>query len=124
LRAAAELILNDDVDGAEEGLAGRNSAFHLLGRAVVMFIRATLGFEQDVMRQGLQHFRPVFAAATHILQRRIDSTKPKTKHTKTNSAPKTMRSHQTFITQRSMHLVPSSFSSRQWRSSWVLLSAY
>jgi hypothetical protein len=25
---AAELILNDDVDGAEEGLNGRNSAFH------------------------------------------------------------------------------------------------
>ncbi|KAL4905872.1 hypothetical protein BDW74DRAFT_152195 [Aspergillus multicolor] len=49
---AAELILNDDVDGAEEGLAGRDSAFHLLGRAVVMFIRATLGFEQDVMRQA------------------------------------------------------------------------
>ncbi|KAL4809633.1 hypothetical protein BDV18DRAFT_132488 [Aspergillus unguis] len=49
---AAELILNDDVDGAEEGLAGRNSAFHLLGRSVIMFIRATLGFEQDVMRQA------------------------------------------------------------------------
>jgi hypothetical protein len=25
---AAEHILNDDVDGAEEGLNGRNSAFH------------------------------------------------------------------------------------------------
>ncbi|KAL4950602.1 hypothetical protein BDW69DRAFT_54157 [Aspergillus filifer] len=49
---AAELILNDDVDGAEEGLTGRDSSFHLIGRAVVMFIRATLGFEQDVMRQA------------------------------------------------------------------------
>ncbi|KAL2872070.1 TTC39/IML2 family protein [Aspergillus lucknowensis] len=48
----AELILNDDVDGAEEGLSGRNSAFHMLGKAVVMFIRATLGFEQDIMRQA------------------------------------------------------------------------
>ncbi|KAL4782978.1 hypothetical protein BJX76DRAFT_358408 [Aspergillus varians] len=49
---AAELILNDDVEGAEEGLSERNSAFHLLGRAVVMFIKATLGFEQDIMRQA------------------------------------------------------------------------
>ncbi|KAL5341830.1 hypothetical protein BJX70DRAFT_358054 [Aspergillus crustosus] len=52
--AAAELILNDDVDGAEAGLSGRNSSFHLLGRAVVMFIRATLGFEQDIMRQAAE----------------------------------------------------------------------
>ncbi|KAL3480241.1 hypothetical protein BJX99DRAFT_37173 [Aspergillus californicus] len=49
---AAELILNDDVDGAEEGLSGRNSSFHLLAKAVVMFIKATLGFEQDIMRQA------------------------------------------------------------------------
>ncbi|KAL4879534.1 hypothetical protein BJY04DRAFT_193684 [Aspergillus karnatakaensis] len=51
---AAELILNDDVDGAEAGLSGRNSSFHLLGRAVVMFIKATLGFEQDIMRQAAE----------------------------------------------------------------------
>ncbi|KKK23883.1 outer membrane protein [Aspergillus ochraceoroseus] len=49
---AAELILNDDVDGAENGLSGRISAFHLLGRGVVAFIRATLGFEQEIMRQA------------------------------------------------------------------------
>ncbi|KAL2836007.1 hypothetical protein BJY01DRAFT_222664 [Aspergillus pseudoustus] len=51
---AAELILNDDVDGAEEGLSGGHSAFHQLGKAVVMFIRATLGFEQDIMRQAAE----------------------------------------------------------------------
>ncbi|RJE24885.1 hypothetical protein PHISCL_02782 [Aspergillus sclerotialis] len=47
---AATLILNENVDGAEEGLAKGSSSFHNLGKGVVAFIRATLGFEQDVMR--------------------------------------------------------------------------
>lgn len=38
LSTAAELILNDDVDGAEEGLSGRNSSFHLV-RSDFLFIR-------------------------------------------------------------------------------------
>ncbi|KAH8425868.1 TTC39/IML2 family protein [Aspergillus melleus] len=49
---AATLILNDDVDGAEDGLSEGVSSFHNLGRGVVAFIRATLGFEQEVMRQA------------------------------------------------------------------------
>ncbi|KAA8652109.1 hypothetical protein EYZ11_009482 [Aspergillus tanneri] len=49
---AATLILNDDVDGAEDGLSEGTSSFHNLGRGVVAFIRATLGFELEVMRQA------------------------------------------------------------------------
>ncbi|KAJ5951102.1 Outer membrane protein IML2 mitochondrial/Tetratricopeptide repeat protein 39 [Penicillium vulpinum] len=49
---AATLILNDDVDGAEAGLSTGTSSFHDLGRGVVAFVRATLGFEQEVMRQA------------------------------------------------------------------------
>ena len=49
---AATLIMDDDVDGAEEGLKKGNSPFHKLGKGVVAFVRATLGFEQDIMRQG------------------------------------------------------------------------
>ncbi|PLN81507.1 mitochondrial outer membrane protein iml2 [Aspergillus taichungensis] len=49
---AATLILNDDVDGAESGLSEGISSFHHLGRGVVAFIRATLGFEQEIMRQA------------------------------------------------------------------------
>ncbi|KAI9928787.1 hypothetical protein ASPWEDRAFT_36570 [Aspergillus wentii DTO 134E9] len=49
---AATLILNDDVDGAENGLTQGSSSFHNLGKGVVAFIRATLGFEQDIMRQA------------------------------------------------------------------------
>ncbi|KAJ5827360.1 Outer membrane protein IML2 mitochondrial/Tetratricopeptide repeat protein 39 [Penicillium robsamsonii] len=49
---AATLILNDDVDGAEAGLSGGTSSFHNLGKGVVAFVRATLGFEQEIMRQA------------------------------------------------------------------------
>lgn len=41
LSTAAELILNDDVDGAEEGLSGRNSAFHLVRRAFPCYLVPT-----------------------------------------------------------------------------------
>ncbi|KAJ6006269.1 Outer membrane protein IML2 mitochondrial/Tetratricopeptide repeat protein 39 [Penicillium sp. IBT 35674x] len=49
---AATFILNDDVDTAEDGLAKGDSTFHQLGKGMVAFVRATLGFEQDVMRQA------------------------------------------------------------------------
>ncbi|KAJ5244059.1 hypothetical protein N7489_004155 [Penicillium chrysogenum] len=49
---AATLILNDDVDGAENGLSTGTSSFHNLGKGVVAFVRATLGFEQEIMRQA------------------------------------------------------------------------
>ncbi|KAJ5687971.1 hypothetical protein N7536_010590 [Penicillium majusculum] len=47
---AATRILNDDVDGAESGLSTGTSSFHNLGKGVVAFVRATLGFEQEIMR--------------------------------------------------------------------------
>ncbi|KAJ6131236.1 Outer membrane protein IML2 mitochondrial/Tetratricopeptide repeat protein 39 [Penicillium sp. IBT 18751x] len=52
LKDSATLILNDDVDGAENGLAKGTSTFHNLGKGVVAFVRATLGFEQEIMRQA------------------------------------------------------------------------
>ncbi|KAJ5246896.1 hypothetical protein N7468_001879 [Penicillium chermesinum] len=59
----ATFILNDDVESAENELAKGNSTFHNvgvtfpggrddLGKGVVAFVRATLGFEQDIMRQA------------------------------------------------------------------------
>ena len=50
--AGAVLIMNDDVDAAEEELSKGTSSFHKLGRGVVTFIKATLGFEQDIMREA------------------------------------------------------------------------
>ncbi|KAL4868371.1 hypothetical protein BDV12DRAFT_169898 [Aspergillus spectabilis] len=76
--AAAELILNDDVDGAEAGLSGRNSSFHLLGRAVVMFIRATLGFEQDIMRQAAKRLNEAENKAYSDQQRAKSSAQSQT----------------------------------------------
>ncbi|OJD26773.1 hypothetical protein ACJ73_01846 [Blastomyces percursus] len=47
---AATFIMNDDVDAAEEGLNKGDSSFHKLGKGIVSFVRATLGFEQEIMR--------------------------------------------------------------------------
>src|SRR5256885_713437 len=49
---AAELILNDDIQGAEKSLANGNSSFHKLAKGVICFLQAALGFEQDVMREA------------------------------------------------------------------------
>ncbi|KAF2706737.1 hypothetical protein K504DRAFT_459147 [Pleomassaria siparia CBS 279.74] len=52
--AAVAYIMNDDVDAAEEHLSKGNSPFHMLGKGVVTFMRATLGFEQEIMREASQ----------------------------------------------------------------------
>ncbi len=49
---AVELIMDDDIEGAEKGLADGNSAFHKLARGTLAFMRATMGFEQEVMKQA------------------------------------------------------------------------
>ncbi|KAL8949314.1 MAG: hypothetical protein Q9222_004570 [Ikaeria aurantiellina] len=50
--------MNDDLQAAEDGLADGNSSFHKLGKGMVAFLRATLGFEPEVMREG----EPEYAA--------------------------------------------------------------
>ncbi|KAF2796174.1 hypothetical protein K505DRAFT_300861 [Melanomma pulvis-pyrius CBS 109.77] len=52
--AAVTHIMNDDVNAAEEHLSKGSSPFHMLGKGVVTFIRATLGFEQEIMREASQ----------------------------------------------------------------------
>jgi len=49
---AAEKIMNDDITGAEEALKGGDSAFHKLSKGTLGFMKASLGFEQDVMNQA------------------------------------------------------------------------
>jgi hypothetical protein len=51
--SAVTHIMADDIDSAEEHLRKGHSPFHQLGVGVCLFMRATLGFEQEVMREGL-----------------------------------------------------------------------
>ncbi|EHY56227.1 Mitochondrial outer membrane protein iml2 [Exophiala dermatitidis] len=49
---AVELVLNDDIKGAEQGLADGTSPFHKLAKGTLSFMKATLGFEQEVMKEA------------------------------------------------------------------------
>ncbi|KZF22297.1 hypothetical protein L228DRAFT_268772 [Xylona heveae TC161] len=62
---AVTWIINDDVDKAEAGLNEESSAFHKLGKGVVTFLKATLGFEQDVMREAQERLSDAENAAWH-----------------------------------------------------------
>ncbi|EFR00408.1 hypothetical protein MGYG_03412 [Nannizzia gypsea CBS 118893] len=48
----AAYIMDDDVDSAERDLDKGDSSYHKLGKGIVTFVRATLGLEQDIMRQA------------------------------------------------------------------------
>ncbi|KAI9831101.1 MAG: Mitochondrial outer membrane protein iml2, partial [Thelocarpon superellum] len=55
--------MNDDIDTALAELNERKSAYHQLGRGIVFFLQATLGFEQDVMRQASTYLAEAEAMA-------------------------------------------------------------
>ncbi|KAF2173241.1 hypothetical protein M409DRAFT_62806 [Zasmidium cellare ATCC 36951] len=48
---SAALIMNDENERAENELSKGTSPFHKLGRATTFFLRATLGFEKEMMEQ-------------------------------------------------------------------------
>ncbi|KAI9692662.1 MAG: Mitochondrial outer membrane protein iml2 [Bogoriella megaspora] len=61
---AVSHIMNDDVDTAETELGHGSSPFHKLGSGVVSFLRATLGFEQDMMREASERLYDAESAAS------------------------------------------------------------
>lgn len=50
--AGASLIMNDDMDGANAKLGAGNSIFHGLGSGITFFMKALLGWEQEVMKEA------------------------------------------------------------------------
>jgi Protein of unknown function (DUF3808) len=73
--AAATLIMNDDVDGAERGLSQGNSSYHKLGMGVILFLRATLGFEQDVIKEAGERLADAESSASNDLWKAQRSNK-------------------------------------------------
>ncbi|PGH02558.1 hypothetical protein GX51_04585 [Blastomyces parvus] len=62
---ATTFIMNDDVDAAEDGLNKGDSSFHKLGKGIVSFVRATLGFEQEIMRLAGERLSEAETATTN-----------------------------------------------------------
>ncbi|KAL9138514.1 MAG: hypothetical protein Q9175_000248 [Cornicularia normoerica] len=49
---AAAHIMDDDLESAEADLNNGNSSFHKLAKGIVAFLRATLGFEPEIIREA------------------------------------------------------------------------
>ena len=72
---AVELILDDDIDGAVKGLADGTSAFHKLARGTLGFMKATMSFEQDSMKEASSQLYEAEQAANSSLHRAQNSPK-------------------------------------------------
>lgn len=52
--AAASLIIEENIDGAEKELRAANTSFNKLGLGVTIFMRALLGFEPEIMKAATE----------------------------------------------------------------------
>ncbi|KAI9683172.1 MAG: Mitochondrial outer membrane protein iml2 [Trizodia sp. TS-e1964] len=75
---AASMIMDDDIEGAEASLAKGNSTFHKLGQGITTFMRATLGFEQDIMKEASDRLADAELNAASDQRRAIQN--PESRH--------------------------------------------
>lgn len=76
--ASAALIINDETERAEAELSKGTSPFHKLGRATAVFLRATLGFEKEIMAQASDRIAEAEEAASEYHRRAVRD--PSTAH--------------------------------------------
>ncbi|PPJ56338.1 hypothetical protein CBER1_00748 [Cercospora berteroae] len=74
----AALIMNDEVEKAEVELSKGTSPFHKLGTATTLFLRATLGFEKEIMEQAALRLADAEEAASEHQRRALRD--PSTAH--------------------------------------------
>ncbi len=67
--AAASLIMDDDIEGAERYFKAGKSSFHTLGSGVTIFMRALLGFEAEIMREASERLTEAEATAWADMKR-------------------------------------------------------
>ncbi|KAK5110355.1 hypothetical protein LTR62_006063 [Meristemomyces frigidus] len=76
--ASASHIMNDDMERAEAELSKGTSPFHKLGLSTAVFLRATLGFEKEVMEQAAARITEAEESAVEHQRRAVKD--PSTAH--------------------------------------------
>ncbi|TGZ76878.1 hypothetical protein EX30DRAFT_336129 [Ascodesmis nigricans] len=68
---AMDLMMDDHIEAAEKELEKGHSSYHKLASGVVAFLRASLGFEKDVMQEASDRLAEAEAAAERDRKRAV-----------------------------------------------------